>query len=130
MAEFAQFVAVTASDDAFILPDPQTGDIDTTFPNIDLDNLDRTRTAVAMFKVGHEGQAQLQMRLNSGNEHFIDFTSGSAPIRTWHEIFPGEDLQVSNNQLTISVTSLATPFGGKGRVRLSDIVILYHAIAP
>jgi hypothetical protein len=130
MVECAQFVAVTASDDSFILPDPPTGDIDITFPNIDLANLDRTRTAVAMFKVGHEGSARLQMRFNAGNEHFIDFTSGSAPIRTWHEIFPGDDLQVSDNHLTISVTSLDTPFGGNGRVRLSDIVILYHSIAP
>jgi hypothetical protein len=130
MAECAQFVAVTASDESFLLPDPPTGDIDITFPNIDLADLDRTRTAVAMFKVGHQGSARLQMRFNSGNEHFIDFRSGPAPIRTWHEIFPGEDLQVSNNQLTISVELFPTPFGQNGPVRLSDIVILYHAIAP
>ena len=130
MADYAQFVAVTASDGGVLLPDPQTGDIDITFSNIDLANLDRTRTALAMFKVGHEGSVRLRMQFNSGNEHFINFANGPAPIRTWHEIFPGEDLQVSDNQLAISVTSLSTPFGGIGRVRLSDIVILYHAIAP
>jgi hypothetical protein len=125
MPEFAQFVAVTASDESFILPDPQTADIDVTFRNIDLANLDRTRTAVAFFKVSGDGFVRLQMRFNAGNDHFIDFTSTPGVERTWHEVFRGEDLQVVDNELTVSV-SQAGVFAG-GRIRLSDILVLYHA---
>ena len=129
MPAFAQFVAITASDEGFILPDPQSGDIDISFQNIDLVDLDRTRTAVAMFTATGNGTVRLRMRFNSGNDRFIDFTSVSATTRTCHEVFRGEDLQISNNELTISV-SRADGTIGLGRVRLSDIVIFYHATAP
>lgn len=130
MVDFAQFV--TVSDEAFLLPDPRTKDIDISFPNITLADLDRTRGAVAMFKVGGEGFVRLRMRFNSGTEHFIDFTSTPGVSRTWHEIFPGSDLRNSGNELTVSVAPAAVPggvFGTEGQIRLSDIVILYHASA-
>jgi hypothetical protein len=135
MAEFAQFVAVIASDDSVILPDPQTGDIDIGFRNIEFADLDRSRTALAMFKVGGEGTARLRMRFNAGNDHFIDFTSSSGAARTWHEVFRGEDLQVSNNELVVSVSQLGLEQGlpypvELGRVQLSDIVVFYHARTP
>lgn len=129
MVDFAQFVAV--SDDTFVLPDPQTKDIDVSFSNITLADLDPTRTAVAMFKVGGEGFVRLRMRFNSGTDHFIDFTSTPGVSRTWHEIFPGSDLRSTRNELTVSVAPAVVPggFGTEGRIRLSDIVILYHASA-
>lgn len=130
MTDFAQFVAV--NDDTLTLPDPHTGDIDISFQDIALADIDRSRTAIVMFKVGGDGFARLRMRFNSGTEHVIDFTSTPAAPRTWHEIFPGQDLRSANNELVILVDQVggaAGAFGGAGRVRLSDIVILYHASA-
>jgi hypothetical protein len=128
MPEFAQFVAVTAADNPFRLPDPNTGDIDVTFPNIDLANLDQNRTAVALFKIAGQGFVTLRMRFNSGNDHIVDFLSTPDATRTWHEVFPGSDLRASNNELTISVERVNVL--GSGSVMLSDIVIFYHARIP
>jgi hypothetical protein len=66
MSEFAQFVVVPGSDSAFTLPDPQSGSTDRHFQNIDVADLNPSRTAVVMFKVTPRGQAKLRMRFNTG----------------------------------------------------------------
>ena len=124
MPEFAQFVVVPGSDSAFTLPDPQSG-TDRHFRDIDVADLDPSRTAVVMFKVTPRGKVELRMRFNAGNEHFIDFdfdapAPSSTIPRSWHEVLAGDDLKPADNELVVSVS-------GSGSVVLSDIVVLYHA---
>lgn len=124
MPESAQFVAVTETDSAFTLPNPQTGTNDRHL-QFDLAGLNSSRTVIVMFKVTAKAPVHLRMRVNAGTQAFIDFDFadpeiGYAATRSWHEIVPGTDFKPTANDLVTSVT-------GSGTVQLSDVVILYHS---
>ena len=131
MPEFAQFVSIR--DTTFILPDPTTGLNDMHIQGIDFADLDPRRTAVLYFRVNVYRPLRLTMRFNS-NAHLIDYNFDppeplSTRPRTWHEVFPGSDLQPAGNELVIAVSEQAPAAGTAtaNGVELSDIVVLYHA---
>jgi len=118
MPEFAQFVALRASDTPF----EATGRLFT----FDLPDFDRERTVILMFKVSGPGNTRLQMTVN--NRPFsIDFELDSSFTRprSWHEIVDESNFQVGENRLIVQ--------GGAGQGAspiVSDIVVLYHAKTP
>lgn len=124
MPEFAQFVALIGTDDAFRLPDDQN--YDTRGFSFDLANLDPERTVLLMFKVAASGNANLRMSFaESGSS--VDFSLNSPPgqlePRSWHEIVPKNILRASGNRLLV----VGTPLENGAFMSVSDIVILYHA---
>jgi hypothetical protein len=124
MSPYAQFVALSATDDAFRLPDKIVTDRIFKF---DLADLDPGRLVILMFKVTASGNAHLKMTFNGAPGPSIDFefNSPSAPQepRSWHEIVPGDIFKASGNHVLIEV-----PFAEEGAfIILSDLVLLYHA---
>ncbi|MEU7659387.1 MULTISPECIES: hypothetical protein [Streptomyces] len=124
MAQFAQFVAVGGTDDAFRLPDSTSNRTTRTF---DLPDLDPERKSVLMFKVAMSGNISLTMQINDNPGLSINFSLESRSdldaLRSWHEVLDAHAVRESKNILIIKGEG-----GGVGAaVSVSDIVVLYHA---
>jgi hypothetical protein len=129
VADFAQFVALgpdEKEDEAFTLPDPDSGDAVRCFSGWNLANLDLNRTAVLMFKVKPQGPARLGMWFN-GKAWEIYYTfddpSDSEYVRTFHEVVLGKHLKKANNELCVESREID---GEIGHFEISDIVLFYH----
>jgi hypothetical protein len=124
VAEFAQFVAISKTDDAVTLQDGGPPSAQYTF---DLADLDDDRTVIIMFKVSGDNGARLVMSNsappNLGDE-VVDFTLDSTftKPRSWHEIAQGKVFGGSGNKFEVHRGFVPGP-----KVAFSDIVILYHA---
>lgn len=115
MAEFAQFIAIIGTDDAFT--------VDGRTFTFDLAAVDTSRTVALMFKVAGTNGAELRMTITSAAAEgpSISFTLDStfSRPRSWHEIIPGSLFQNTGNRLRVASSG--------GSVTLSDILFLYHA---
>jgi hypothetical protein len=129
MPDSAQFVVLPGTDASFILPHPQTGKTSKEIANIDLVGLDRSRTALLMFKVQARGRLHLSMLFNQAETLDIDYEfdlpgqSVDWATRTWHEVVPGTHLKELGNHLSVK----GTPRSSGNTIVLSDMVIFYHA---
>jgi hypothetical protein len=122
--QFAQFIHVFGTDDPFHLPD--SGKITRDF-HFDLKDLNPERTAVVMFLVKAQGTVRLSMWFNDNPSDDLSFTFQSSDpesMRSFHEVLQdARRLTDGRNKLSIQAD------GGPGEVRISDVVLLYHAQA-
>jgi hypothetical protein len=123
MPSFAQFVAIR--DDLFLLPDPANSSInDLHIKNIDCHGVERSRSALLLFRLKVNNVVRLLMHFND-HEHIVDYNfdppepEATRP-RSWHEVIPGNHLKDTDNVLTIAVQ-------GEGSVEISDLVVVYHS---
>jgi hypothetical protein len=126
--EFAQFVHVTRTDEPFDLPDGDQDDPDRKCLPFDLVDLNPDRTAVVMFLVRAQGAVRLLVQFNDKTPRDISFRfdpSDSESTRSFHEVLPGDHLRDGRNELCIEARTLDE----KGSLRISDVVLFYHAKA-
>jgi hypothetical protein len=126
MDKYAEWVHVVGTDDEFVLPNPASSR-PRNFP-FDLVDLDPSRFAVVMFMIKTQGAVWLELRFND-HEPAISFDfdpSDSQSVRSFHEVLPAAHLKEGRNQLFIQAGS---PGDGSGRLRISDVVLHYHAKA-
>jgi hypothetical protein len=123
MPKVASYTVVRDSD--LLLPDD--GDIDFDLPEVDLPDLtSSTRDAdrpILSFKVlAHADNARVELYLNTdeGDPPTFAQTYAAGTIRTITEVLSHDDVQATNNKLTVKRT-------GTGSFTASDFVLHYKA---
>jgi hypothetical protein len=87
-------------------------------------NVDLGQKAVVTWRFEAEGSPNnlaWNMNLNGRTTNVVNLTHSQDRFAALQEVVSGSDLNVGNNDLTVTVT------GGTGRIKISDIVVHYRA---